>query len=522
MVPLKEIRRDMRCIANRILLSAIAFFLASLALACRAKPQPVIGPVGPAIPEELIQEYVSQGDESSQAMHLYAWRRAEAAYTQALHLAARKEIRDKLALIKLLRMTREIDEDIACPTMREDIAFICQDTADARGQALCDLATAYGMTPVAAVEQMKRVDPLVLQVDTSPLDAYFFMLYARTFGSDPKNDDLKKRLPEKYKDTPLFAYLNFGSPKAPLARIIEQSPDFAEALEFSAESDFQRNLVKPARTGFSKALSLIPDYTRAINGLANIYFFTLEDYESALKTYEAALQWDPQNTAALFGQGAALHNLDRYQDSNKALDLMLASDLSRNGRVGANSIQYYRGEAYYYKAYNYDSMKDPARARELIDLAKHELPLEGEINYLSGLLYFNAGQLVAAKADFQKVLRSGKNCYAYYYLGMIDLKQGGPTTAAMFLSSSSCLETSLSSYQARIRSLSRLDIEPSEKQALQLRMEMKLIGYRDSSAGLIQHMIGLIRESSIELKWKQTFMDSMNDLLAKVQSISVK
>ena len=108
----------------------------------------------------------------------------------------------------------------------------------------------------------------------------------------------------------------------------------------------------------AKPLSLIPDYTRAINGLANIYFFTLEAYENALKTYEAALKWDPQNTAALFGRGAALHNLDRFEDSNKVLDLMLASGLSRNGRVGANSIQYYRGEAYYCKAYNYGSMND--------------------------------------------------------------------------------------------------------------------------------------------------------------------
>lgn len=512
----------MRRITGRVWPTAIAFFLASLGLACRAKPQPVILPVGPPVPEELIQQYVAQGDESYQAMHLYAWRGAEAAYTQAFRLAARKEIRDKLALVKLLRMTREIDEDIPCPTIREDIAFICQDTGDARSQALCDLATAYAMDPVAAVEQMKRVDPSVLQVDTSPLDAYFFMLYARTFGNDPKTDDLKKRLSQQYKDTPLFSYLNFGSLGNPVARMIERFPDFAEAFEFSAETEFQRDLIKGARTDFSKALSLIPDYTRAINGLANIYFFTLEDYENALKTYEAALKWDPQNTAALFGKGASLHHLDRYEDSNMVLDLMLASDLSRNGRVIATSIHYYRGEAYYYKAYNYDSMKDPARARELIDLAKQELPQEEEINYLSGLLYFNAGQLDAAKADFQKAVRLGKNCYAYYYLGMIDLKQGGPTTATMFLSSSSCLEAGLRGFQARIRSLSSLDIEPSEKQALQLRTEMRLVGYRDSSAELIQRMIGLIRESSITLDWKQTFMDSMNALLAKVQSISIK
>jgi tetratricopeptide (TPR) repeat protein len=499
---------------------AFASTLAAIALACRAKPQPVMGSFGPPVPEELIQEYVSQGDTIVQAMHLFAWRRAEAAYTQAYRLAARQEIRDKLALTKLLRMTREIDEDIACPTMQADVNFICQDVADARRQALCDLAQGYAAGPAAAAERMKRVDPSVLDVDTSPLDAYFFMLHARTYGSDAKYDDLKKQLSAKYKDTPLFAYLNFSAVSGVLARATAQTPDFAEAWELLGETTFQANHIKQAREAFSKALDLIPGYTRALNGLANIYYFTLEDYTGALKGYEAALQWDPLNTAALYGKGASLHSLDRYEDSNRVLDQMLASDLSRRGRVSANSIQYYRGEAYYYQAYNHHLMKDPARARELIDLAKHDLPQAEEINYLSGLLYYNAGQLDAAKTDFGIAAKQGKNCYAYHYLGLIDLKQGGSAAAAQFLTSASCLETSLNRFQDSTKSLSILDLEPAEKEALRVRMNLKLTGYRDSSAQLIQTMIALIRDAPVEINWKPTFMQGMNDLLVKVQSIA--
>jgi tetratricopeptide (TPR) repeat protein len=498
---------------------ALASTLAAIALACRAKPQPVTGPVGPPIPEELIQEYVSQGDAVFQAMHLFAWRRAEAAYTQAYRLAPRQEIRDKLALTKLLRMTREIDEDIACPTMQADVDFICQDVADARGRALCDLSQGYEAGPAAAAERMKRVDPSVLNVDTSPLDAYFFMLPPRTYGSDSKYDDLKKQLSAKYKDTPLFEYLNFSPVSATLARMTAQTPDFAEAWEFLGELTFQANQIKQAREAFSKTVDLIPDYTRALNGLANIYFFTLEDYANALKGYEAAIQWDPLNTAALYGKGASLHSLDRYEDSNRALDQMLASDLSRRGRVSANSIQYYRGEAYYYQAYNHHLMKDPARARELIDLAKHDLPQAEEINYLSGLLYFNAGQLDAAKTDFGIAAKQGNNCYAYHYLGLIELKQGGSAAAAQFLTSASCMETSLSRFQDSTRSLANLDLEPDEKEALRVRMNLKLMGYRDSSAQLIQTMIALIRDSPVEINWVKSFMEGMNVLLAKVQSI---
>lgn len=496
----------------------LSFFIA-LAGACRPRPLPVRTPVGPPVPKELIEEYIAQGDRLYQAMHLSAWRRAEDAYTRAYVLAPRQDIHDKLTLVKLLRMTREIDEDIPCPTLDEDVAFICQATLDARTQGFCDLARGYAAGPVAAAQQLKRIDPSVLQTEASPLDAYFFTLHARTFGLEAKDDDFRKQLGEKYKSSPLFMYLNLGMGSS---RVTEQYPDFAEAWEFAAEMNFQRGQLKPARTGFARALELVPDYTRAIIGLANIYFFKLEDYENALKTYSNALKWDPESTAALFGKGAALHHLDRYDDSNAALDLMLATDLSRRGRVTRESVQYYRGEANYYKAYNYHLKNDAQRARELIDAAKQDLPRSEEINYLSGLLYFNAGQLTAAKLDFEKAAGKGRNCYAFHYLGLIEFKIGGPTAASQFLTCSRCLERSLRTYWQNIQSLSDLDIEPGEKEALRLRMEMKLVSYRDSSAELVQRMIGLIRSETLDEKLKKAYTETMTDLLAKIRTISVQ
>ena len=340
---------------QKIAVLTLAIIL-TIAGACRTKPQPIPTPVGPPVPEELIREYVAQGDQLYQAMHLYAWRRAEEAYTTAYNIAPRQEIRDKLALVKLLRMTREMDEDIACRTMDEDIGFICQNPADARSQALCDLARGYAAGPVAAAQQLKRVDPSVLQADQSPLDAYFFALHARTFGLDAKDDSFRKQTGEKYRDSPLFMYLNLGMGST---RVMQQFPEFAEAWEFSAEMSFQRTQLKAARTGFARTLELIPDYTRAIIGLANVFFFKLEDYDNALKTYARALKWDPESTAALFGKGAALHHLEQYDDSNATLDQMLATDLSRRGRVTRDSVLYYRGEANYYKAYNYHLKNEP-------------------------------------------------------------------------------------------------------------------------------------------------------------------
>lgn len=508
-------------IARLSLPALTALISATLALGCHAGPQTVAAPGISAATEEQIQRCLSEGDEAFQGMHLSAWRRAEKAYAQAFGLAPRKEIDSKLALTRLLRMTREIDEDIPCPTMADDIRFICQDAADPRGQALCDLARAYAAGPAAASKEMKRADPSVLPVDTSPLDAYIFALLSKAFVSDAKDDDLRKQLSEKYNDSPLFIYLNMGSGSTTLSQITQRSPDFAEVWELQAELSFQKTAIKQARAAFSTALALLPDYTRAINGLANIYFFTLEDYPAALKTYESALKRDPGNTAALFGKGAALHNMEEYQDSNAALDLMLASDLSRRGRVEANSVQYYRGEANYYKAYNYRLMKDAARARELIDIAKQDLPQAEEINYLSGLLYYDEGLLPEAKADFVRAVKTGKNCNAYHYLGLIEFKDGTPTAAAQFLTSSACFERSVRTYQEYIRSLSGLDVEADEKNALEIRMEMKLADYRDTSIQLVQRMIGMIRGSSINTTYRQAYMGFMSDLLTKLHAIGL-
>ncbi len=331
--------------ALRMLCTISALVFALPALGCHRRPQAAAAPGISAATEAQIRQYLAEGDLAFEGMHLSAWRRAERAYGQAFSLAPRKEIASKLAVTKLLRMMREIDEDIPCPTAEDDVRFICKDAADAHGQALCGLARAYAMGPVAAAKEGSLVDASALQIHTSPVDAYLFLLLPKAFGLGPEGEELGKQLSDNYKDSPLFIYLNTGSGSATLSQIAQRFPDFAEVWELQAELSFQRNAIKQARAAFSNALAQIPDYTRAINGLANIYFFTLEDYPSAFKTYESALKLDPGNTAALFGKGASLHNMEEYQASNAALDLMLAGDLSRGGRVQASSVQYYRGEA---------------------------------------------------------------------------------------------------------------------------------------------------------------------------------
>jgi hypothetical protein len=75
--------------------------------------------------------------------------------------------------------------------------------------------------------------------------------------------------------------------------------------------------------------------------------------------------------------------------------------------------------------------------------------------------------------------------------------------------------------QQNIQAAANLDVEPAEKNALQLRMEMKLVEYRDSAADLMQTMLALLRDSLIDPKWKQMFLETISGLLAKVKAIQL-
>ena len=92
---------------------AVLFLVSCLFVSCRARPKVATPPAKPAVPEELIQQHVAQGDLEFSKHHLFGWRQAEIAYAKALELDEREMIREKLRLTRFLIKTREEDEDIA-------------------------------------------------------------------------------------------------------------------------------------------------------------------------------------------------------------------------------------------------------------------------------------------------------------------------------------------------------------------------------------------------------------------------
>ncbi len=521
-----DIRATWRC---WILVSIL--LLSILPLGCRKKAASI--PVPKINPDAL--KFAAEGEAYLREGHLYSWRQAEAAFQKACDLDDSEEFSKRLLLARFLILTRQVDEDIPYRRSDEVVNELCSGGANLR--PLCEIAGWY--------RRNKRDKPpdldgmAIFNGEEPEIEAYFKALL-------PGAGTQKEMLLDQPNESPLSLYpypwkLRTKNP----AEIEKAYPHFAEAFENLAESLFQKKKYATAMTYFRKAFELIPDYTRAIIGLGNIYFFGLEDYEQALRWYESALEQDSTNTAAQFGKGAALHKLGRCEESNAVFDRMTVADQFKEGRLDEAGYKYYSGEGLYLMAYNYKQMKDAARAREWIELARQFLPQSEEINEFSGVLFYEEHKIEEARRDLLRALAKGNSsCNAQMYLGLVyyrmtdpepprqglldkgfrgymetwSLREEGAEKKALnyFLGACSCMDNALKQLAIQIDSVPALDLGAQEKVLLTDRLKKRLLDYRLAWSADIGRMIGKVSQGAAAEKG--TYVKLMEEILTRVRS----
>jgi tetratricopeptide (TPR) repeat protein len=493
------------------------FLIALLCIpaACSKRPEARV-----PVPAAQAREEVARGDTYFAVHHLAGWREAEAAYAKAQAMAPSDETRDKLLLTRFLIMTRQIDEDIVDSRVDETVTALCSLPKESRAACLCDLAREYrdgfGATSFKARTEKTQPAPAVFNFDGGVLDAYLKELHRRTYGLEQTNEDAA-RLWEIYNNSPLFIYLNMGrKTTARVAELEASFPEFAELFSFAAEDLFQKQRYSAARKYFERARTLCPDYTRATNGLANVYFYALEDWDRALELHQAALKQDPANTAAMFGTGASLHHLGKHAESNEWMARTLRSDVSRRGRASAENIAYYQVECNYYLGSNHSALGDKRKAREYIDRAKSMTRFAEHVSYLSAVLHFEADEKSAAQSEFELLMKRGTTfCHTRYYLGRLYYEAGEQSAFDNFLGACSCMQGVIGGYEKQIRSIPTLDVEPDERVVFKGRIEKKLLEYRMESAGLIDAMVKIVAGS--DHPKKDFYGGLMTDVLGRIR-----
>jgi tetratricopeptide (TPR) repeat protein len=474
----------------------------------------------PPAPDPMIKVYSIQGDEYFGYQNLYGWRKAEEYYSEAEALGGAPGLNEKLLLTRVLLLTREIDEDVPFAELQKRLASSCGAAFDVGAQHLCDLAQKYA-SPRVPFAQYRKVDTAAISAlpafapGDEALNTYLRILYSQASATDlPHEYELSTS--KRYPSSPLFIYLRLRKTTAQQLEQVERDcPYFTELYALNGERQMEARRYRESRASFNKALELVPDYTRALNGLANILLFVAEDWAEALKLYERTLKYDPLNSGALYGKGVLLHLTGSFVDSNRILDQLMAADLTRGGRLDSSNVRYYHGMGQYYQAYNNFRLFNPPEARRLIDLAKRDLPNEDAINFLSGVFYFDANEMANAQSDFMRALSSSRtNCEAYNYLGLIFLQKKESRAATHFLGMCSCLQTAMENLRKAIADLPTMELEPAELSRLRGILDGRQSSSSKSWAGMIKNAITMI--DLVEFNGRDTYKKLMREILARV------
>jgi tetratricopeptide (TPR) repeat protein len=342
----------------------------------------------------------------------------------------------------------------------------------------------------------------LLDTQNSPAEAYLYLLCLRTLHPE-KCQEAELALQETYKDTNIFRY-SAPAEDEETDRLLQSEPEFVELRLFKGHSCFQESQLARAREQFEKAIELIPDHAEAVNALGDVYLFGFRDNDRALEQYEAALKIDPDNVKSLFGKGVVLHCLGHYAESTRFLDVLLGETHGWD-YLTDRQTQYYRGHAYYYKAYNAYLSENLSEARKYVDWAKGYVPNFGGAYYLSGLLYYRLREMDSAERDFRRVLEEGREyCDAPYYLGVIDRPRSGESSAAYFLACGDCYKKSLTEDRKRVANVPKMDITEPEKQILKGKLEKDIVELGQTAGKILNDILRILPEIEFEGKELET------------------
>ncbi len=463
------------------------------------------------------QELIAQANAYFATMHLTGWRKAEAFYDRAYALKKTTALRDKRFLTLYLIAIREKHEGIVGTEVFEKIAELANFPMNKKQRYLFDMIGDYRLhyRPTAS-EKKVTVDITSFDIENSSLDAYLYLYCLKHYSFDyqANNKELMEfmakhqlfRLLKKYSDTPLFIYLDYRSQYGRREEIENQFPQFAEFFVGMGNLALFNKKPGEAWKYFKKALRLIPEYTQALNGIGNIFFLHINDYETAVNYYDNALALDPINPTALFGKGASCHYLKQYNLSNQVFDILLQN----------HSL--HRGEAFYFKACNFFLMDRLTQARDMIREAKSYLPLSGEVHFLSGSIYRKESKLPEAEADFLKSLEDAQysKCRAYYQLGLIHHEMKKDSFINYFLFTCNCLEFNLQNEREKLKTIDAMEIPDEQKQWMKNKWSSELAESIDSSQKMIEQVMSILKQAPGN--GQTQFMEELGRLLARVRS----
>jgi len=346
--------------------------------------------------------------------------------------------------------------------------MLCSDS-DPKLEGFCEVARTNLRLKKVLIEdapeyQSEEIETISQRKEGTQLDRYLYILMIRDFNPRSYFEALESFLID-YPESPISLYLKLQN-KIPISGFLpyDSLPEFAEFLWRNGTALIDNKDFSEGLRSIQMAVELIPNHTEAMKQLGSTYLYTLEHFQRAFEYYNQAVEIDPLDIAALLGKAISLHYLGENLESNRVLDRMFDWDTARWKAVPKDQLPYYKGQGFYFRAYNFYLTGSKTTARELVDKALVSQPDDDGPHYLSGVLHFENQEFDSAESEFLQVINQGTTlCDSYFRLGKIECSRDSTKSLEFFRTNKSCLEKTIQRFDDAIDDLLTLNLDKKTK-----------------------------------------------------------
>jgi tetratricopeptide (TPR) repeat protein len=311
------------------------------------------------------------------------------------------------------------------------------------------------------------VDERRAAADSDPLAAYAWLAFycSHRGREDGSLRTLLEPLPH-LSAAPLVEYRAStcsGPESEPLTTLLERQPRFVEITYWLAHVALGRLQIEEAERLFAIAFKWRPRWPAVTAELGNLYF-AFEENERALEFFDRTLVLAPDHPEALIGRIKALSLLNRPKEAIAAIDTVL---------VGETRV--FRGELYYWRAWNFTQIQDLDAAWTAIERA-NGLWVNSEVSKLGGIIAYRRWQRPMAIDRFRAAQKlAPDDCENAFYLGITHAEQREWTeTRAVFEGAAQCIDSARAGLRKEIDTIHASNGDPGRKTRQVTRREAQI------------------------------------------------
>jgi tetratricopeptide (TPR) repeat protein len=248
-----------------------------------------------------------------------------------------------------------------------------------------------------------------------------------------------------------------------LESLLENNPRFTEIELFLGESAFGQGRLLEAERHILRALAEYPEMAVAAAYLGSIYM-AMEDFDEGLVYFDKAVSLISTHREALLGRMKLLSYLGRAEDAIATANRMI--------ELGT----WYQGDAYYWRAWNRNRLKDYEAAWADLQDAKKYLPMDGQVAKLTGLIALGRGEVPRAEEEFRTAVRyNDKDGDAWFYLAsVLSTRKQWKESADSFATSEPLYVRDEAALRARIREIAASQMLETRKARLTTAKEQQI------------------------------------------------